>query len=201
MRLLPFVVLLSVAPLRPIAAQDSLPPSITNDGVIRASALVDSVYIDRQLDRATVPGGDFVSYLIARLGVRPIPATLTLGVIVDTGRVALTGKVRDLPPEARGALGPILSFLDPETDILADVGLTVVGPRAVRYRLRQVVVNGVPLPETLLQFAMSQVGRQYPALTASGRDLYIAIPYRAGMALVSGGVLLTAPPAGGPAGQ
>ena len=197
MRLL-CLVLLAAVPLRPIAAQDTLAQPITNDGVVRASALVDSVYIDHQLDQATVPGGDFVSYLVARLGVRPIPATLRLGVTVDTGRVALTGKVRDLPPEARAALGPILSFLDPGTDILADVALDVVGPRAVRYHLRQVLLNGAPLPEALLQYALSQVGRQYPALTASGRDLYIAIPDRAGMALVSGGVLLTAPSAGQP---
>ena len=50
-----------------------------------------------------------------------------------------------------------------------------------------------PFPEAVLTPLLSSVGKQYPALTASGRDLYVRVPTGAGMALEPGAVRLTAP--------
>ena len=40
----------------------------------------------------------------------------------------------------------------------------------VRFHLRSLLVNGVPLPEGLLVPLMAEVGARYPALTRSGRQ-------------------------------
>jgi hypothetical protein len=54
-------------------------------------------------------------------------------------------------------------------------------------------VQGIAIPEMILGSILAGVGKQYPALTASGRDLYIQVPSGAGMALEPGAVRLTAP--------
>lgn len=167
---------------------------ITNEGVIRASSAVDSVLLDGLASERVVGAGDFASYLMARLGVIPIPSSLRFRVVPDTAFLRLTGRVADLPPEAIRELGPFVAFLDPETRLDAFVTLTRENARAVRFRLTEARIGGTRVPEDVLQIVMSDVGRRYPALSRTGRDLFVEIPGGASMALVAGGVRLVAPP-------
>lgn len=187
--------LLAVGLLTPPSgrAQTATPPPATpgrlsDAGVYRASALVDSVYVDRLSPEAFVEGGDFASYLVARLGVRPVPDNLAIDVVVDTGAVTLSGRVQDLPEAVRAQLGPALMFLDPSSVIAADVSLQRVRVGVVRFHLRSLLINGVALPEGILVPVMAQVGANYPALTSTGRDLLVAIPEDGTMRLAQGGV-------------
>ncbi len=194
----------AVALARPLEAQSSgepLPPGepITNEGVLRASAVVDSVLLDGQADERVVGAGDFASYLMARLGVVPIPAELRFRVVPDTVALRLTGRVADLPPEAVSEIGPFVAFLDPGTRLDALVALTRENPRAYRFRLAEVLIGGTRVPDDILQMVMSDVGRRYPALSRTGRDLFVEVPAGATIALVPGGVRLVAPPAPGAA--
>jgi len=169
-------------------AVPAAPGRLSNAGVDRAAALVDSVYVDRLNPAAFVEGGDFASYLVARLGVRPVPDDLAINVAVDTGAVTLSGRVQDLPAAVREQLGPALMFLDPSSVIAADVSLLRARIGVVRFHLRSLLVNGDPLPEALLAPLMAQVGSSYPALTSTGRDLLVAIPEDGTMQLAQGGV-------------
>lgn len=188
----------------PAAQGDTLWQEISNPGVARASAAVDTVFLDRLAPRTIIGGGDFASYLIARLGIRPIPSNLKLRVAVDSQRLAVSGRIGDLPLEAQAALGPVFGLMGPDTRFLGEIGLGRAGPTAVRFRLLAVSVNDVPLPEFLLQTVMTDVGRRYPALTATGRDLLVELPATAQIVLVPGGIALlgptdsSAPPPGAP---
>lgn len=192
----PLLVLLCLA--GPLAAQapapDTLPRPITDAGVLRASALVDSVYLDDQLPTATADGGDFAAYLMARLGLRPIPPDFGFGVVVDSAQIRIAGRVADLPAEARQALAQLVLLLPPDTRLEAQVTLLPAGPEAVRFHLASASVRGIPVPETFLALMMADVGRRYPALTETGRDLFVRLPAGARMALAPGGVVLTGPP-------
>jgi hypothetical protein len=159
------------------------PGRLSDAGVYRASALVDSVYVDRQSPEAFVEGGDFASYLVARLGVRPVPDNL-----------AIDGRLQDLPEAVRAQLGPALMFLDPSSVIAADVSLQRARPGVVRFHLRSLLINGVALPEGILVPLMAQVGANYPALTSTGRDLLVAIPEDGTMRLAQGGVRVAVKP-------
>lgn len=191
-----------------VSSQDSASVRrLSNDGVARASALVDSVYLDRTKPAARIDGGDWASYMLARLGTGPIPDSLGIEVTVDTARIEVRGRLQDLPPEARALLGPLANVVDSTTVIEADVMLERTGPEVARFRLRGIVVNGFPFPEFLLGPMMTRVGKQYPALTASGRDLYVQIPRDGTIALATDAVLLSIvesasgrdKPTGGPA--
>ncbi len=188
--------LLAAAPLgaqAPAPPPDSVWQEITAAGVFRASATVDSVYIDRHLRTARVEGGDLAAYLMARLGLRQFPDTFGFRVQVDTGQIRLAGQLGQLPPEARRALAQGLLLLPPETALEARVQLVPAGPIAVRFHLAEARINGIPIPETFLSPLLAGVGRQYPELTASGRDLFIQVPEGALMRLEPGGVRLTGP--------
>ncbi len=100
---------------------DSLRGRLSNDGVLRASVVVDSVFLDRTKLTATIDGGDWASYLLARLGAGRIPGGLGIEVVVDTVRILVRGRLQDLPPETRGLLGPVASMVDSSTMIVADV--------------------------------------------------------------------------------
>jgi hypothetical protein len=194
--------LASLAAALPVGAQSSGDPlpsgePITNEGVLRASAVVDSVLLDGQADERVVSAGDFASYLMARLGVVPIPADLRFRVVPDTAVLRLTGRVADLPPEAVREIGPFVAFLDPETRLDALVALSRENPRAYRFRLTEVLIGGTRVPDDILQMVMSDVGRRYPALSRTGRDLFVEVPAGATIVLVPGGVRLVAPPASG----
>jgi hypothetical protein len=177
----------------PLAAQVPFGDSLSTAGIYRASASVDSVFVDRSLAESTIDGGDFASYLMARLGVIPIPPDLGFRVAVDSQRIMLNGRVSDLPAEAREELGMMLSMVPDRTPVLAYIDLLSAGPRAVRFRLSAVALGGMDIPEVLLQTVMSQVGRRYPTLTKSGRDLFVEIPVNGRISLVQGGVRLVGP--------
>ncbi len=190
------LLILSTLMASPAGAQtDSnvVPRPIDAGGVFRASALVESVFVDHQLPRATVDAGDFTAYLMARLGVRDIPADFRYTVTVDSGLIRIGGRISELPAEARQALTQLVLLLPPDTRLAAEIELAPAGKEAVRFHLRAVTVQGVPIPETFLIPMMADIGRQYPALTSTGRDLYVQVPAGASMALVPGGVALTAP--------
>lgn len=187
------------ATVLPVGAQSSGDPlpsgePITNEGVIRASAAVDSVLLDGLAPERVVGAGDFASYLMARLGVVPIPADLRFRVVPDTAVLRLTGRVADLPPEAVREIGPFVAFLDPETRLDALVALSRENPRAYRFRLTEVLIGGTRVPDDILQMVMSDVGRRYPALSRTGRDLFVEVPAGATIGLAPGGVRLVAPP-------
>jgi hypothetical protein len=190
-------VLLAAPGLRAQVADTAAPlvQDITNPGVVRASAAVDSVFLDGLAAERLVSPGDFASYLMARLGVVPIPESLRFKVVPDTSALTLTGRVSDLPPQAAAELGPLVSFLNPSTVLEARVTLTPETSRAVRFRLAEAFIGGVKVPEDILRLAMADVGRRYPALTHTGRDLFVEIPAGARITLESRGVRLTAPPA------
>ncbi len=185
------------APARAQSAGDPLPPGepITNEGVVRASAVVDSVLLDGRAPERVVAVGDFASYLMARLGVVPIPADLRFRVLPDTAALRLTGRVADLPPQAVSEIGPFVAFLDPGTRLDALVALSRENPRAYRFRLTEVLIGGTRVPDDVLQMVMSDVGRRYPALSRTGRDLFVEVPAGATIELVPGGIRLGAPPA------
>jgi hypothetical protein len=177
-------------------AQDPVPTdSIRPIGIIRASAVVDSVFVDRTLPHGFVFGGDWGAYLMARLGAVPIPEDLKVEVVADTQRIVLRTRVGDLPLLAKQALGPLLGMVPPETMVEGEIGLDRLGPKVVRFRLTAVRLNDLPVPEKFLQEVMAVVGRQYPALTHTGRDLLIQIPLDAEVLLAPGGVRLIGPPA------
>ena len=167
--------------------------AITAAGVMRAAAQVDSVYVDRQLPEVVIAGGDFAAYLMARLGLRSIPPDFGFRVAIDTSLIRIGGRISDLPAEARQALSQLVLMLPAGTRLEAQVDLAQAGPEAVRFHLRSATVDGIAIPEMLLSPLMASVGRQYPALTASGRDLYVQIPAGASVKLLPGAVVLTGP--------
>jgi len=179
---------LVAAQLTPLAAQapDSLRGLLSNEGVIRATAEVDSVFVARLKPSASIGGGDWASYLLARLGAGIIPDSLGILVEVDTARIQVRGRLQDLPQETRDLLGPVASMVDSSTVIVAHVLMQRTGPQVVRFWLRGITVNGFAFPEFLLGSMMASIGRQYPALTSSGRDLYVQVPPDAVVALGPG---------------
>ena len=185
--------LLIAAPLPAQGSADSTWRPITADGILRASALVDSVYIDRQLPRARVDAGDFAAYLLARLGAGALPADFGYRVTMDTLSARIGGRAMDLPDLAKQSLSQLVMFLPPQTWLEADIRLLPAGTAGLRFHLERASVQGIPVPEAVLTPLLASVGRQYPALTASGRDLYVQIPSGARMELEPGAVLLTAP--------
>jgi hypothetical protein len=176
-------------------AQAGVPTdSIRPEGVARASAVVDSVFVDQSLPQGFVFAGDWGAYLMARLGIIPIPPALKIEVLADTTQILLRTRIGDLPPEAQRALGPMLGMLPPETIVTGVIGLEKIAREVVRFRLEAVRLNDFQVPEPVLQQVMLGVGRQYPALTRSGRALLIQIPLDADILLVLGGVRLVGPP-------
>jgi hypothetical protein len=167
---------------------------IRSEGVLRASALVDSVFVDRQLPAATVDGGDFAAYLMARLGATNLPPDFNYRVAIDSTQIRLGGKLSELPPEAKRSLSQLMSFFPPDSRLEAQITLHGAGKQAVRFHLNAVSINGTGVPEMILQPLLTNIGRQYPALTATGRDLYVQVPDGATIQLVDGGVRLVGPP-------
>jgi hypothetical protein len=176
------------------AQQDSSWQRIAPEGVQRASGIVDSVYVDRLVPRGQVPGGDFTAYLMARLGIPALPDDFGFRVQVDSSALRIGGTIADLSAEARRALAQLVMILPPSTRLEARVTLLPAGGRAVRFHLDGATVQGIPVPESVLASMMHGVGRDYPALTETGRDLFIQIPAEGKMKLIPGAVLLIGPP-------
>ncbi len=187
------VVALSLAGTAAAAQTSPAPGRLSNAGVRRAASQVDSVFVDRTKGAALIDGGDWASYLLARLGAGPIPDSLGIAIAIDSTHIEVSGRLADLPPETRALLGPLAAQVDPNTVIVVEVSVQRTGPEVVRFWLRGLRVSGFPFPEFLLAPMMASVGRQYPALTKSGRDLYVQVPPDARFALREGAVAIAVP--------
>ncbi len=166
-----------------VRLQDPAGDPLSNAGIVRAAARVDSVFVSRTAQRALIRGGDFGSYLIARLGVVPIPPDLRLRVAVSPEHLVLAGRLGDLPSRTRDALGIMFAMLPLSTPIAGEIGVNRVAPNALRFRLTTARVNGVPVPETVLDAILARV--------ASGRDLTVRIPPEGNLELMTGWVRLS----------
>lgn len=170
---------------------------ITPAGVARAQAVVDSVFLDRQSTSGTIEGGDWASYLLVRLGVQLLPDSVGVAVAVDSSRITFSGRIKDLPPEAQAMLGALSALLDPATVLSADIEMLPAAQGLAHFRLRGVSVGAFPVPELVLRSMMMDVGDKYPALTKTGRDLYVQIPDDGRITLVQGAVRISTVPATG----
>ncbi len=175
------------------AAQGAAFGRLSRAGVVRAQAVVDSVFLDRKAPEGTIEGGDWASYLMARLGA-PLPDSINFLVAVDNEHITLSGRIQDLPPAARAMIGPLAALLDSSTVLAAEVVLAPAMKGLAHFRLRAVSVGNIPVPELLLQSMLLNVGDRYPALTKSGRDLFVEIPPDGRLTLAAGAVRLAAPP-------
>ncbi len=175
-RRLALVITLSALAAGHLPAQEPAWDPISNAGIVRASGQVDSVFIDRLVPEHYVKGGDWVSYLAARLGAVPIPEPSGIRVTVDSTRILVRGRMVDLPEETRSLFGPLQMFADSTTTLEAEVVMAPTGPGVVRFVLTVIRVNGFAIPETFLQPFLARVGRQYPVLTKTGRELLVAVP-------------------------
>jgi len=177
----------------PLASQP-VPGRISRAGVVRAQAVVDSVFLDRKVTDGTIEGGDWASYLMARLGVEPLPENTEILIAVDSQGITLSGRIQDLPPEARAMIGPLSALVDSGTVLTADIALLPAGRGLSHFRLQGVTIGGFPVPEIILHSMLLDVGEHYPALTKTGRDLWVEIPVDGRVTLVPGAVRLSMPP-------
>ncbi|MBW8773367.1 MAG: hypothetical protein JF590_08780, partial [Gemmatimonadetes bacterium] len=115
-------------------AADTIGAHLSNAGVVRAAGKVDSVFVARTLDSTTVAAADWAAYLMARLGVKPIPET-GLRITIDPRALRLHGLIRDIPAEAQTALAAFVSMFDPATPIDAAVTMDRPAPDAIRFHL------------------------------------------------------------------
>lgn len=192
-----FVLVLAAAPA--VGAQtpagNPLPGSpITNEGVPRADSIVDGVFLSRRVPIDTVDVGDFTGYLLARLDVKRLRDSLQFRVTADSQRIRISGRLMDFPPEARGELGPIFSFLDSTSVFVAEVSMPRGDSGVMRFHLERVTVRGFPIPDLLLMPALAEYNRRYPVLASSGRDFLVAMPPEATARLVTDGIELRMPP-------
>jgi len=172
----------------------AVPGRITRSGVARAQAVVDSVFLDHTSTEGTIEGGDWASYLMARLGVTPLPENTQILIAVDTQHILLSGRIQDLPAEARAMMGPLSALVDSSTVLAAEIALLPSSPGLSHFRLQGVTIGGFPVPELILRSMLLDVGKSYPALTKSGRDLYVEIPQDGKVSLINGAVRLSVPP-------
>ncbi len=178
-----------------VSGQTTSPPRaadstgrITRTGVVRAQAVVDSVFLDRVIPQGSIEGGDWASYLMARLGVEPIPENTEIKVRVDSSRVTFSGRLQDLPAEARAMLGALAALVDSSTVLTAEIIQVPAAKGIAHFRLERVLIGRFPVPETVLRYMLFDVGERYPALTKSGRDLFIEIPPDGRVSLVAGAI-------------
>lgn len=164
---------------------------VTPAGVARAQAVVDSVFLDRKISAGAIEGGDWASYLMARLGVTPLPDSVGIIVAVDTLLITFSGRIQDLPADARAMLGPLSALVDPATVLSAGIEQLPADKGLAHFRLRQVTVGAFPVPELMLRSMMMDIGDKYPALTKTGRDLFIQIPADGQVRLAPGAVLIS----------
>jgi len=168
---------------------------ITRPGIARAQAVVDSVFLDRVVPEGFIEAGDWASYLMARLGVAPIPERTDILVVVDSTGVEFAGRLQDLPQEARAALGQLAALVDTSTLITAEIIQVPEGRGLAHFRLERVRIGIFPVPDAVMRYMLLDVGERYPALTKSGRDLWVQIPPDGRVQLIPGGVRIQVVPA------
>lgn len=178
-----------------LAAQSPGPGRISAAGVARAQAVVDSVFLDRTAPTGVIEGGDWASYLMIRLGVHPLPDSAGVTVAVDSSHISFSGRIQDLPVEARAMLGSLSALVDPATVLVADIEMVPAAQGLAHFRLRGVNIGAFPVPEVILHSMLLDIGDKYPALTKSGRDLYVQIPPDGRVALLPGAIRLNTVPA------
>ena len=189
-----FALFLAVARLVGQSPPPSPPPvfespgRISRAGVARAQAMVDSVFLDRRISQGYIDGGDWAAYLMARLGVDPIPENTAIAVVVDSTHVEFSGRLQDLPEDARKMLGPLEALIDTSTVITAEIVQLPAAKGIAHFQLKRVYVGSFPVPETVLRYMLLDVGEKYPALTKTGRDLFVEIPVDGQVALVPGAI-------------
>lgn len=178
--LLVMVPMMAFAPLTAQTAPSFVPGSrITTAGVERASATVDSVFIEKQRLLGQVDVGDFTAYLLARLGVPPFPDSLGFRVTSDSTRIRIRGRLMDFPPESRAELGPIFSFVDSTSSFVAELSMPQRENGIMRFRLERLLVRDFPVPEFLFLPALAEYARRYPVLSSGGREFLVAMPLEA----------------------
>lgn len=187
--------LMGTAPIALSAQLDSAPvgSQITNIGVARANAIVDSVFISRRIRADTIDIGDFAGYLLARLGVPPFEDSLKFRVTADSARIRVTGRLMDFPQEARAELGTIFTFLDSTSVFQAQISMPRADSGLMRFRLERATVRGIPIPDLLLLPALAEYSGRYPVLTSGGRELLVAMPPEATARLTPNGIALYMP--------
>jgi len=134
--------------------------------------------------------------MMARLGVEPIPENTEILIAVDSQHIVLSGRIQDLPQEARAMIGPLAALVDSSTVLAAEIALLPASPGLSHFRLQAVSIGGFPVPELILRSMLLDVGEHYPALTKTGRDLYVEIPSDGKVLLVPGAIRITASPRG-----
>lgn len=178
--LLVMVPLLALAPLAAQTSPPSIPGSrITTEGVGRASATVDSVFVEKQRPRGSVDVGDFTAYLLARLGVPPFSDSLAFRVTSDSTRIRIRGRLMDFPPETRAELGPLFSFVDSTSSFVAELSMPQRENGIMRFRLERLLVRDYSVPEFLFLPALAEYARRYPVLSSGGREFLVAMPLEA----------------------
>jgi len=178
--LLVMVPMVACAPLAAQTSPSAMPGSrITNAGVERAAATVDSVFVEKQWPRGSVDVGDFTAYLLARLGVPPFEDSLAFRVTSDSTRIRIRGRLMDFPPESRAELGPLFSFVDSTSSFVAELSMPQREGGIMRFRLERLLVRDFPVPEFLFLPALAEYARRYPVLSAGGREFLVAMPLEA----------------------
>src|SRR5690349_2083484 len=122
------------AALQDTVRADTSGALLSNEGVVRAAGAVDSVFVLRARDSALVNAGDWTAYLMARLGVNPIPTT-GLRVTIDSVHLRVRGRLGDLPQEAQLSLATLLSMFPPDTPLEASVIVDRPAPNVARFHL------------------------------------------------------------------
>jgi hypothetical protein len=184
---------LALTLLQAPAPPDTTGALLTNAGVLRAAGKVDSVFVTRTLDSALVDGADWAAYLMARLGVRPIPES-GLRITIDPRTLRVKGRLSDIPAEGQASLAPLMAMFDPATPFAASVTLDAPAPDAIRFHLDSAWVDLLAIPEAMLGPGLQIVGEKYPVLANGGRDLFVSVPANATVRFTSAGVVLLAPP-------
>ena len=170
------------------------PGRITNAGVARAAAVVDSVFLDRRKSIGRIGVGDFTGYLLARLGVPPFTDSLAFRVSSDTSRIRISGRLMDFPPETRSELGPIFAFVDSTSSFVAEISMPQRENGVMRFRLERLLVRDYAVPEFLFLPALAEYARRYPVLTTGGREFLVAMPPEAWVVLGANLLELRMPP-------
>lgn len=181
------------------ASSQALPGArLTNAGVVRATAQVDSVFIRRVVPTITLDVGDFAAYLLARVGAPPFADSTGFRVTADSSLVRIAGRLRDFPPEKQRELGPFLLLLDSTALFVAELSMPQRDSGVIRLRLERILVNGMPIPEVLLAPAIAAYGVNYDELSGGGREFLVAMPPRGTARLHEGQLRLALLPAGRP---
>ena len=166
---------------------------ITNAGVTRAGGAVDSVFVERTSRGDTIDVGDFTAYLLARLGLPRFEDSLAFRVSSDTTRIRIRGRLMDFPAQTRAELGPIFSFVDSTSVLIAELSMPQAQYGIMRFRLERVTVGGTTIPDFFLSPALAEYSRRYPVLSAGGREFLVAMPPDAKTRLVRDGIELWMP--------